>query len=313
MAFRGSTGRRIHPMKPTMADASTQPEGAPPPTPAPAADERRSAPRTDAAGVISALGEVKDISATGMRVLREGKLPVSVGATFKLEIQLGDRVVMLPAEMIHGASVENDHVEMGIAFGELSPGQTAQLADILDQLQAPHDLQVTCDPHHPQTQQAEEAIRVAEDILDDLDESLDDLQGLDDDEDEDEANASSNDAPTWYEAMTGQKLGHENNRRRHGRLTAQDTKSSLGIVMDISCSGLRVRRKGRPPISVGETFMIDLNAAGRVLRAPITLIYIRKIGWRTYDYGLEFGDIPDEIRSEFSQLARMASKAVEIF
>ena len=104
----------------------------------------------------------------------------------------------------------------------------------------------------------------------------------------------------------------EVNQRRAGRLAAEDATTSLGKVLDISANGLRVRRKGAAPLKVGSTFMIDLHAAGRVLRAPVEVVRIQKIGWRTFDYGLKFGELGDDIRAEFGRFVRMVSCCSDI-
>jgi len=51
----------------------------------------------------------------------------------------------------------------------------------------------------------------------------------------------------------------DDNRRRHGRLKTEGTLSSLGDVVDISASGMRVVRKGSMPVTEGEMFRIELQ------------------------------------------------------
>ena len=103
-----------------------------------------------------------------------------------------------------------------------------------------------------------------------------------------------------------------NNKRKNGRLAAQDAHTALGEVMDISGSGMRIRRRGAKPVSVGDTFLLDLYVCGRAVRLPVEVVRIQKAGWRSHDYGLRFGELPPEMRAQFGMLARMAAKHVSI-
>ncbi|BAM02658.1 PilZ domain-containing protein [Phycisphaera mikurensis] len=104
----------------------------------------------------------------------------------------------------------------------------------------------------------------------------------------------------------------QQNQRKNGRLAAQDAHTALGEVLDISASGMRIRRRGTKPVEVGSHFLLDLYVCGRAVRLPVEVVRIMKSGWRSYDYGLRFGELPPEMRAQFGMLARMAAKHVSI-
>ena len=115
-----------------------------------------------------------------------------------------------------------------------------------------------------------------------------------------------------FEGAPVEALPDEGNQRKNGRIAAQDAHTALGQVLDISASGMRIRRRGRRPVSVGDAFLLDLYVCGRAVRLPVEVMRIQKAGWRTHDYGLRFGELPPEMRAQFGQVARMAAKHVSI-
>lgn len=102
------------------------------------------------------------------------------------------------------------------------------------------------------------------------------------------------------------------NKRKNGRLAAQDAHTALGEVLDISGSGMRIRSRGPKRVNIGDAFLLDLYVCGRAVRLPVEVMRIQKAGWRSHDYGLRFGVLPPEMRVQFGMLARMASKHVSI-
>ncbi|MFG0330796.1 MAG: PilZ domain-containing protein [Phycisphaerales bacterium] len=102
--------------------------------------------------------------------------------------------------------------------------------------------------------------------------------------------------------------GRDNEVRRHGRLNCRDLQCSLGEVVDISASGIRVQRKGKPHRHEGERFMITLEAERGPVEAPVHLVRVRRIGFRTYELGLEFDEMTPEQRTAITAVARAAAQ-----
>lgn len=76
-------------------------------------------------------------------------------------------------------------------------------------------------------------------------------------------------------------------RRAYSRFPQGTLNSSIGPVLDLSTSGLRVIAK-KP--WCGEV-KIRLQAPGIDLSAAATVMWSRKLGFRAYDMGLTFVDV----------------------
>lgn len=92
------------------------------------------------------------------------------------------------------------------------------------------------------------------------------------------------------------------NLRRHGRLLCQQVRCSLGAVLDISFSGMRVRSGSRPPTK-GDTITIQLESMDACALIPATVVWSRRTGIFRHDMGLEFGDLSSEVRRLLNEVA----------
>lgn len=97
--------------------------------------------------------------------------------------------------------------------------------------------------------------------------------------------------------------------RRHGRLACELLSSSLGEVLDISASGVRVRRRGRVRVAKGEEVSITLQFGGSKIPAKVRVAWTRRAGFWSHELGLEFIDITDASRKVITQLGRLARKS----
>lgn len=107
--------------------------------------------------------------------------------------------------------------------------------------------------------------------------------------------------------MSGPVAGIEDNRRRHGRLKTEGTLSSMGEVVDISASGMRVQRKGALPIAEGEKFRVDVRIDQEVMAIDVMVRRVRKMGRRKFEFGLEFINLSNADRARLGRLARIAA------
>jgi hypothetical protein len=96
------------------------------------------------------------------------------------------------------------------------------------------------------------------------------------------------------------------NYRRHGRLLCQDISCSLGAVLDISASGMRVRSGTKPPLS-GQQLTLTLETLDACVLISATVVWSRRSGIFRHDVGLEFGELSKDVRSLLNQLARAAA------
>lgn len=97
------------------------------------------------------------------------------------------------------------------------------------------------------------------------------------------------------------------NARKHGRLKCELVSSTLGEVVDISGSGMRVRSPGKPPIRTGQQFDLTVSGLGEQIHLPVKCVWIRRIGLFKREIGLAYGELPDETRSRLSKLAHLAA------
>lgn len=111
----------------------------------------------------------------------------------------------------------------------------------------------------------------------------------------------------WRTSMSATSQGVQDNRRRHGRLKTEGTESSLGSVVDMSASGMRVHRRGALPVAEGEKFRVDVQIDKEIMSIDVIVRRVRKLGRRKFEFGLEFIHLSDEDRIRLGRLARIAT------
>ncbi len=103
-----------------------------------------------------------------------------------------------------------------------------------------------------------------------------------------------------------QQSTRERDSRRHGRVRTESLTCSLGDVMDISASGLRVRCHGRSTCSVGKRIEITLPGEDGSFRVFARPVWIRKTGIFKHEVGVCFEDLDEDARLQLGALARSA-------
>mgnify|MGYP001600310482 CR=1 FL=1 len=94
------------------------------------------------------------------------------------------------------------------------------------------------------------------------------------------------------------------NRRVAGRVALQHIECSLGSVLDLSSTGMKLMCKCKPPIGVGEPFSMVLIGLDGPVPVTCRAVWIRKSGWRAYQTGVTFIDMTPELREAIATLAR---------
>lgn len=91
-------------------------------------------------------------------------------------------------------------------------------------------------------------------------------------------------------------------QRRHGRLRMQDVECSIGEVLDISASGMRVRTKMKLP-DEHQVFVVTLTTMEGPMAVLTRVRWTRKTGLFTREAGLEFFDVGPKTRQALIELA----------
>lgn len=94
-------------------------------------------------------------------------------------------------------------------------------------------------------------------------------------------------------------------RRRHGRVRADDVLCTLGQVLDLSASGMRVRCGRRAP-EVGRTVELGIQGVDGPFLVKAKIVWVSRRGVLSSEMGLEFDQPTDNVKSQLNLLARQS-------
>lgn len=97
------------------------------------------------------------------------------------------------------------------------------------------------------------------------------------------------------------------NHRRHGRVKCQHIACTLGTVVDLSASGLRVKGSGRPKVQTGDRFTMTIQTLEGPMLAPVQVAWSRKLAWRRHEIGVTFLEIGPALSRALTALARASA------
>lgn len=93
-------------------------------------DDRRKFGRLRTEGTDSSMGQVVDISAGGMRVVRKGALPVHEGERFRVDLQVDQEVMEIAVEVRRVRKMGRRRFEFGLQFIDLADDTRRRLAKL---------------------------------------------------------------------------------------------------------------------------------------------------------------------------------------
>ena len=96
-------------------------------------------------------------------------------------------------------------------------------------------------------------------------------------------------------------------RRRHGRVRCDETKCTLGEVLDLSASGVRVLIRGRVRLKKDSVTPMLLEIGDAVAPVKAKVVWISREGWFRHTAGLQFVDLTPEQKAKVAQIAQAAS------
>jgi len=100
-----------------------------------------------------------------------------------------------------------------------------------------------------------------------------------------------------------QKRASADRPRRGGRVRLSQVKCSLGDVLDLSATGMRVRAR-RIHAAEGATIRVTVFGLTRAEDVSAKVVWIRRTGWFRREVGLAFQDLSPSARSELAAIAR---------
>lgn len=99
----------------------------------------------------------------------------------------------------------------------------------------------------------------------------------------------------------------ESQRRRHGRVLLQEVACTLGTVIDLSASGMRVLCASKPP-AIGSTITTTLQTLDGTVNLEAVVIWTRRTSIFKVQAGLEFRNLTAEVCRALTGLARTAAQ-----
>ncbi len=101
-------------------------------------------------------------------------------------------------------------------------------------------------------------------------------------------------------------------RRRHGRVRTEDVLSTVGQVLDLSASGMRIRCGRRTP-EVGTMMEVGIQGVDGPFLVRAKIVWVTRRGVLTSEAGLEFEGPDESIKAQLSLLARQAVAGATLF
>ena len=100
------------------------------------------------------------------------------------------------------------------------------------------------------------------------------------------------------------------NRRRHGRLRAEELRTDLGKVTDLSASGMRVICDHRKPPAEGSVLHVELKHPEGSLPIKGRVVWVKKRSRGQNELGITFEDVNPSTRTGLMAVARLALQSV---
>lgn len=103
----------------------------------------------------------------------------------------------------------------------------------------------------------------------------------------------------------GEPKGPE--RRGKGRVRCDLLLSTLGEIVDLSASGLRVRTRGSQSLQINDVIYLKLSAPEEELLVKVQVVWTRRTGFRKHEVGMHFLNPSPQLQSKLIQIARVAA------
>jgi len=107
------------------------------------------------------------------------------------------------------------------------------------------------------------------------------------------------DVAFWFSLTVAELNPNYDGRRVQARLSQESLRSNLGVVLDLSLGGMRIRCNKVPE----GVFDVELSDDEQTLRLRAEVAWTKRVGFRKQEAGLKFVDLSPELAVELSRLA----------
>ena len=97
---------------------------------------------------------------------------------------------------------------------------------------------------------------------------------------------------------------HRRGKRAEERFSTDLLTSTLGEVIDLSGSGLRIRRTGGATVTVGQILKVTIKSDQCEVTLKCRVVRVQRLGLRQCDIGMAFVEIRPGLRNALHSLAR---------
>ncbi len=104
--------------------------------------------------------------------------------------------------------------------------------------------------------------------------------------------------------------GHE--RRRYGRIRTHKLMTQFGEVLDLSASGLRATSHGWRKPKLGSIVDVKLQHRHEVAIVQAQIVWVKRLGLRSYEVGMEFLEVDEGVKQQLMQLTRITLQSIAI-
>lgn len=85
-------------------------------------------------------------------------------------------------------------------------------------------------------------------------------------------------------------------KRRHGRLECEEIPCSVGYIVDMSASGMRLRVSKDSPLTEGEETSVTIEHDSGLLSVPVRVEWMEKLNKREFKVGVAFRETSPDLR-----------------
>jgi len=97
-------------------------------------------------------------------------------------------------------------------------------------------------------------------------------------------------------------------KRRHGRLRCCAVQCSLGEVIDMSASGMRILSKRKVSMQEGTLTEIRIGHPPTDIKVRVRIVWKYRRGFRQHEIGVEYDQLTPSLQSALCAVARSAAK-----